>query len=230
MTIGIYALVFENTDKVYIGQSIHIEIRFKEHIYSFNNGHISEKLYSAFSTFGTPKLEILEVCNSTELDYLEEIYIKEFNSVENGFNIMHRPFSSFQGDRHPNSVLSNATIEKVFLYIVNNPKKRLVDISKEVNVSLAIIQNITALKAHAWLKEKYPIEYRVLESLKGNRIANSKSRHDYPTIIDPTGIEYNIENAKAFAVKHNLNRSHLVGVLNGKRKSHKKWKLKENKS
>jgi len=32
MTIGIYKLVFEGTDKVYIGQSICIEKRFNNHL------------------------------------------------------------------------------------------------------------------------------------------------------------------------------------------------------
>ena len=44
MTIGIYRLVFKDTDKCYIGQSVHIEKRFKDHLNSFKTETATTKL------------------------------------------------------------------------------------------------------------------------------------------------------------------------------------------
>jgi len=91
MTIGIYCLSFNNTDKVYIGQSVNIETRFKNHIWHL--GSTTEilcgntKLFRAYKKHGTPIITILVTCSIEELDVNEISLIREFDSVNNGFNI-----------------------------------------------------------------------------------------------------------------------------------------------
>ena len=46
----------------------------------------------------------------------------------------------------------------------------------------------------------------------------------YPTIKDPQGTIYTIDNAYRFAKEHGLAPNHFQEVLNGHRKSHKGWK------
>ena len=76
MTIGIYKLIFSDVD-TYIGQSIDIEKRFKQHIYNFKNNLASIKLSEAYKVYGIPILEIIEIAKSAEsLSILEEFYIK----------------------------------------------------------------------------------------------------------------------------------------------------------
>jgi predicted GIY-YIG superfamily endonuclease len=67
MTSGIYKLKFEGTSKVYIGQSVNIEKRFKEHIRSLKNRTSAKKLLSGFDTFGHPSIVILEECKDKDL-------------------------------------------------------------------------------------------------------------------------------------------------------------------
>jgi hypothetical protein len=232
MTIGIYALIFEGTDKVYIGQSIHIEVRFKEHISSIYNGHISDKLAEAIKLYGEPKLEILQQCNIVELDILEELYIEEFDSVNNGFNIMYRPFTNFHGDKHPNSVYENSIIEKVFELLIQEPCLAYREISNLTSVSIAVIENIAACKSHSWLKGKYPLKYLKLEQLKGTRKGYGNTAKGrgiiYPIIVSPSGKEYIVEHLVDFAKKHCLTPTRLSMVLHGKSKIHRGWVIKEN--
>ena len=74
MTKGIYKLEFSNTDKIYIGQSIHIETRFTTHLYELRSGSHSVKLQEAYNRYGEPTLSIIETINKDEdLDALESI-------------------------------------------------------------------------------------------------------------------------------------------------------------
>ena len=51
MTTGIYQLVFKGTDKVYIGQSIDIEHRYKGHISCLQLGKGVSKLQNAYNIY-----------------------------------------------------------------------------------------------------------------------------------------------------------------------------------
>jgi hypothetical protein len=226
MTIGIYALVFKGTDSVYIGQSVNIEARYKAHLSAFKHSRLTHKLLNAFNTYRIPELLILEPCEILELDSLEEDYIREFNSVNSGFNVLESSTPIFRGVEHPNSLYSKDIVYKVLELLIVEPAILFKSIAEQLDVSIAFIENISSLKAHTWLKEEKPIEYSKLVDMKGKRTSNSRIRDDFPTIIDPLGVEHTVKNARAFSEKYCLNHSHLVGVLNSKRKSHLRWRLK----
>lgn len=89
MSIGIYKITNKINEKVYIGQSIHIERRFKEHIQRATHNPKSV-LHHAISVYGVSNFtfEILELCSIEELDRREIHYISEYNSlVPTGYNI-----------------------------------------------------------------------------------------------------------------------------------------------
>ncbi len=86
MTIGIYKLVFKGTNKIYIGSSTNIEMRFNSHLRSYRDGRISKKLAIAFETFGNPSLEIIAECEENELLAKEIFAVKYYKCIENGFN------------------------------------------------------------------------------------------------------------------------------------------------
>lgn len=226
MTIGIYALVFRDTDMVYIGQSSRIEERFKQHKYSMLNNTCTYKLLDAYKKYGIPSLCILKETNIDSLDKEEVTYIREFDSVDNGFNILSTPYPYFRGTEHHNSLYTEEEVYKTLLKLIEIPFIPYKVIAEDLNVSIAFIENIARLKSHTWLKDKYPEEYKTLESFKGIR-PHKTGRDNYPIILDPLGQEHTVVNAKQFSEKFQLNRSHLVGVLNGKRASHLGWKLKE---
>jgi group I intron endonuclease len=88
MTIGIYKISSNKSLKVYIGSSINIEKRFRDHIDSLLKGdHHSSKLQAHF-TKESPELTltVLEKCNEHELSERESFYIKQYKSYRHGFN------------------------------------------------------------------------------------------------------------------------------------------------
>ena len=88
MTIGIYALYWEEPDLVYIGQSKDIEARFYEHERLLKVGkHPNYKVNRAYNNYGLPEFFIIEKCGLNELNNLEIKWMAECSSLENGLNI-----------------------------------------------------------------------------------------------------------------------------------------------
>lgn len=90
MATGVYKLTNMNNGKVYIGASIDIKRRMKEH---FKPSRVSAlkhlPLYKDIDRYGKEAFdfEILEEVEANDLDAKEEHYIKKFNAVEKGYNI-----------------------------------------------------------------------------------------------------------------------------------------------
>ena len=89
--IGIYKIANKQNGKVYIGQSIDVERRIKQHKDPktwFKNP--SMLIYKAIRDYGIENFifEIIEVCEARDLDEREVFWIKTFNSKRpNGYNI-----------------------------------------------------------------------------------------------------------------------------------------------
>lgn len=92
MTVGIYSIKNKANDKIYIGQSVEIKKRKRAHFnYLKNNKHPNKYLQNSFNKYGKNNFdfEILTECKPEELDDLEVMYIKRFNSIDlkNGYNL-----------------------------------------------------------------------------------------------------------------------------------------------
>jgi group I intron endonuclease len=236
MTIGIYCLEFEGTDKVYIGQSNNIEYRFGQHKYSLKNNTSSEKLMEAYNLYGIPKLKILLECTESTLDENENIAIDIFNSVLNGFNTYdesrgRRGHLGLRGTNNPCSKYSNEQILKVFNLLVDEQHLTASDIADITAVSVYTVRSIASLSNYKWLEEVYPYKYDILKSIKGihnkgHKFSSKALGKINPNLISPTGEVFtNIDNIKEFAKQHNLQHTNLGAVLNGHRKSHKGWRV-----
>lgn len=233
MTVGVYLLRFDGTNKVYVGQSITIENRLKSHLVKLRAGRGSRKLQEAYDLYGTPKLEILVECLTSELDDIENEAISIFDSVENGFNIMsnsgHR--SQLHGDSCGNAKYTNDQIIEVFLLLVYSAELTQRNIAEVTGVSVSVINDISRLATHGWLAKEFPMEYGLLETnLNTRRIGRrtAKARGiEYPTITSPDGVEYTVDSIRGFAREHNLNHSSLGKVLRGQANSHAGWALKK---
>ena len=87
--IGIYKITNKMNGKCYIGQSINVEQRLKDH----KNCKANKPLYRAFKKYGIKnfKFEVLEECSKEELNEKEIYYIAFYNSTTdgNGYNLEH---------------------------------------------------------------------------------------------------------------------------------------------
>ncbi len=236
MTIGIYCLEFEGTNKVYIGQSNNIENRFYQHKYKLKNNTNSEKLLEAFKVYGYPKLKVLLECTENELNDNENTAIEVFNSVLNGFNTYDESRGrtnhvGLRGITNPNSKYSKEQIIEVFNLLVEEQHLTSMNIASITGVSVYTVRSISCLNEYKWLEQEYPNKYNILIRIKGmkNKAQKFSSKalgKNNPPIVSPTGeVFYNITNIKEFAKQHNLQATNLGAVLNGNRKSHKGWKI-----
>lgn len=87
---GIYKITCKVNNKVYIGQSVAIKRRWKEHLRLLKkNCHHNFKLQSDYNIYGQDNFnfQILELCQKKELDKKEQLYIKIFDSYNCGYNL-----------------------------------------------------------------------------------------------------------------------------------------------
>jgi hypothetical protein len=239
MTCGIYKLIFAGTDYVYIGQSVDIESRFKQHIESLIYGHGNYKLLAAYVLFKTPKLIIIEECDKESLMSKEEYYIHLYDSINNGLNVQN-PKNSPKINKGYITHNCKYTEEKYFellKYLIENYELSNRQIAINIGVDTATVNQLRSLKSYHWLKIRYSELYSELEelyklyksnyTLKKENVA-PKLEKIYPTIVCPKGNEYNINYGEVsrFAKDHNINYTGLNKVLNYKLKHISGWRLK----
>lgn len=233
MTIGIYALSYDNYNHIYVGQSVNIEMRTSKHISLLKHDkHYNYKLQALYNTGGLPSINILEVCNISELNTKENVWIQEFDSFNHGLNLRTTELTSNKGTKHSQAKFSENQITDTFNLLLD-PSNLTKNISKITGVSEGMISMIASGQSHRWLEEVFPTKYAILLSLVGQRRIYGQSAlgkgKTYPTLSDPEGTEYsNIENVKEFAKVHGLNYTQLSKVLNKSNGaiSVKGWRLK----
>ena len=92
MSIGIYKIECCINHKVYIGQSIKIEKRWKDHIFDLvNNKHCNTHLQNAWNKYGSNmfKFDIVELCSKNELNDKETYWKRYYDKVSGTYNIGH---------------------------------------------------------------------------------------------------------------------------------------------
>ncbi len=86
MEIGIYKIT-NPKNKIYIGQSINIKVRWKNHS-NLKKLKDQPKLYNSILKYGVEnhKFEVVQYCNFSELNELERYYQELYNCIKNGLN------------------------------------------------------------------------------------------------------------------------------------------------
>lgn len=225
MTIGIYLLKFGGTDKVYVGQSINIENRFRKHLHELRSNTHCSKLQDAYKLYGEPSLEILLECRTSELNNLEKEAIIIFDSFKNGFNTLPEAGNPIlHGEDVGTAKYTNDKYKHVLkLLVQKSPSYTKREIASICDVSIYTVRHIAALESHTWLKEEMPEEYGILENIKNNsRYYHGKQ---YPLIQSPDGTIHEVVHVTNFAKEHGLLQSKLTEVLRGTRNVHKGWRL-----
>lgn len=129
---SIYVIKNSVNNKVYVGQTWRsIERRFQVHIQNSTANHCV-KLRRAILKYGVDKfvIELLTFCHSQKMaDYLETLFIRKFDSIKNGYNILEFAFSrkgtkrslknkqrfaeEFSGAGNPNSILTLSQVSNI---------------------------------------------------------------------------------------------------------------------
>jgi AraC-like DNA-binding protein len=228
MSIGIYALIFKDTDKLYIGRSVSLDTRLHSHLYSMRHGIASKKLQDAYNIYGEPNIQILEVCNIDSIYSKERFYIAEFNSIEEGFNTSSGGEAGNTSFGEDNSRALGTTEQYIdALELLVTTPLTVSDIAEKVGLTESSVQHLCALETHKWLADAEPTLYSRLVTQKGihrNKILMNAKRK-FNRLVSPEGVEYDLTQVllKTFCTEHGLTESHISAVLNGRDIQHKGW-------
>lgn len=236
MISGIYKLSFKNIKEVYIGYASDISNRYSKHCSLLKlNKHHNYKLSRNFIKYGLPILEILEITDIKDMPLKEIYYIDKYNSYNKGLNLTVGGDSVGFGEKHPNA--KGLDIQyKLIVTLLALTNKTAKEISKEVGLPISIVQSISSLDTHLYLKDIMPIEFMIINSKKGIRISGKSCAKDrgivYPKIFNlnlpiELRIPQEISNIREFARINNLDQAALGRLLNYKAKSHKGWQRYE---
>lgn len=154
MSIGIYKITNKINQKSYIGQSIDIEKRWKDHIkHGFNLNDVKSEypLYRSFRKYGLDnfQFEILEECRIDELDEKERLYILQYNTYYNGYN------QTLGGDSSKGVKLNKDNIKDVIYDLQNKVSYSI--LMKKYNVNKYTLSRIN--NGHSWKMDDlaYPL-------------------------------------------------------------------------
>lgn len=223
MTRGVYKLNFKDCPLPYIGQSKNIEVRLKQHLALFRANKASTKLQKAYNLYGVPTIEILhcaENLSKSELDDLEQYYIKYHNAVEHGLNTRTSASAgaNLSGERNGNSKYTDDQIIDALFLLVETPRKTYPIISEMTGVGRGTIVDIANGTGHVWLQKVFPEEYAVL--MNGRGLGNSNC---YKKAVSPDGVVYTVRYLSNFCSKHKLHTGNMSRLLRGKSKSYNGW-------
>lgn len=133
---GIYQIYNPITNKRYIGSSINIERRLKEHLRNLRaNRHCNQHLQNAWNKYPEQLIfEELEFCEPTELISFEQYYIDYYRSYDRNFGYNIDRYASHSGNhlseetkikisnKHKGKKLQEETVQKIRLK--NTGKKK----------------------------------------------------------------------------------------------------------
>lgn len=176
--IGIYKIENKINGKVYIGQSVNIKRRWKNH----KTASTCEKdhtynypLYKAFRKYGIDNFtfDVIEECELFELDRLEKFWINYYNSYVKGYNQTLGGYGIF--NKSNKKILDNITQDLI------DTKLSIGEIAKKYKLSYEMIQGINT--GRYWIRDiKYPIRnYKRSKTLNycihcGKEISNKAVR------------------------------------------------------
>ena len=223
MTIGIYAIYWEEPSIVYVGQSIDIDRRIQTHKYKFKNNKHIIYLQNIYDIYGTPDYILIEECTISLLDALETFWIREFDSI----NALTTGQSGKIGYESSNC---KATKEQILLVarLLCDPKITDLEISNITDVSTGTVESIKYRKRHSWISEVDPETWKKLGTISRFSEAQARRFKSYAILKSPLGEEIEVTNISKFAKERGLNKGHLAAVCRGIETQHKGWTLISN--
>lgn len=230
MTCCIYMLYW-NIDKPYIGQTINFNNRMIKHKSEIKTGtHKNYKILNEFHTYNTlPNIEILEECSSSELNTLEEVYIKEFDSINAGLNIISGGYSVGLGTNNPKSKYSREQLILAFNLLVD-PRLGFNDIASITKINRSTINQIANGHQHIWLIEEFPEVYHTIALVRADRTKLVQTVEykgtKYPPVLSPDGETVEINTSlDVFCKQQGLQNTNMYKLFKKKILQHKGWKL-----
>lgn len=223
--IGIYKLDFPN-GKCYIGQSIDIRSRVREHnqrAKKINSARNIQNCEHAIRKYGEiSEFYILEICEIVELDDKEKYWINFYHSTERnkGYNLLdHGDVSGRRGYDNYHSISRDKCVE-ITKFIIANPHIPLRKIGQYFQVSDTVMVRINNGRGYVALPEyHYPLrDTKDKFWIKKEKIEDYFcSKQDYEAFLDDLKNNQWLDMEKGLPKKYSLPRT-LVKDINYGRK------------
>ena len=228
--IGIYKITSPCL-KVYIGQSINIENRFKSY-QNPSNCKSQVKLYRSFLKYGVDKhvFEILELCEIEELNEKERYYQDLYSATgKSGLNLLLTSSYGMSG-KHSQETILKMRISSIGKNVGNvrsfetrkkdSLVKKGIKASEDTKLKMSLVRKGKSILKGEKRKKRKPVTEETKLKLRKS-LKNLFSREKHPLakkVIDTnTGIIYNC--AKDASEAYNVKYNSLNKYLNGKNKN-----------
>lgn len=148
----IYSIINNKTKERYVGQTIDLERRKKEHFKDLeSNKHLNKKLQSAWNKYGKDNFSFeyqkYDLANKDELNILEKAFIQQYDSYYNGYNL------TLGGDG--GNTRGNLSFENYCLIYIGCRWKGMTEkIAKVLNIDSSTVSAILREKTYLWYKEE----------------------------------------------------------------------------
>lgn len=174
MTTGIYKITNLINNHIYIGQSINIERRFREH-----KNKTSLIVDKAIKKYGIENFlfEIIEECDSSILDEREKYWITFYDSYRMGYNCTY----GGQGIQCFSIKLSNEDVEKIYQLLLDFEFTQN-EIATRFNVSYQTISDINRGKSRKIEGYDFPLRNHNIQ----HEQCLQKERDKKPKILSKT--------------------------------------------
>lgn len=149
--VGIYKITNKINNKIYIGQSVRIEIRFQEHCYPSANKVIDK----AIKKYGKENFsfDVIEECSVADLNEREQYWMNYYNSWSPyGYNITEDTETT-----HTTYIYKN---KEEILSIINdllNSQLTMQQIANKYNINISNISRINKGETHRQENLLYPL-------------------------------------------------------------------------
>lgn len=212
---GIYLILCSVNNSIYIGQSINVYSRLREHRYLLKrNMHPNVKMQNVFNYYTVSAFEchLVAVCDQENLDVLEQQMIDMLRI--DGINVLNL---SLTVNINTNSDSSEAQKKEFCLLSPYNTVincRGINETSKKYNIPRGAL---------------YQLIHRKREFYNGWRayppMSERKSQRRQIKLIDPTGNIHTLDGYAVFASKHGLNTASISKLVSGRIGTHKGWVL-----
>jgi len=178
--IGIYKIT-SPSNKVYIGQSINIERRFRH--YKIMRCKDQVKIYNSLLKYGVDAhiFEVLELCETEQLNNRERHYQDLYDSIANGLNLLYVKSEHFNGGHSEESKKKESdslkgrtfTEEHKYKIGLNNSRRIMSDKTKEKHRLNGLGKIVSAETKQKQSQSRLGYEHsaetkqKIAESLKG---------------------------------------------------------------
>lgn len=217
---GVYKITNKENGKIYIGESENINRRWSEHITDLvSNKHCNNKLQNEFNFYSKDNfifeiiesIEILDIksISNIKLKILlicrESIFIKKYNSINKGYNIINTLKTTLeeQADMFQRNKLQDENERKIISYFVkNNPKV----LNEDYQISINDIIDYSEIKNS---KNNYYIKdlYKIYQSQ--NLLPNCITEKSFRNILSKNNLIY-FENYSWYATQYSLDNKLMV--------------------